>query len=270
MRWLRLPIGLGLLWVIWFVIPVQSWKVPDNVYVIRATSELASLPEGSKLLLEGTLWPEGAVTRLHDGAFLYERHVHYKAHDNSRQTHIFEAEKPDSRLRFADGSELHLPGGMYRRVSRKEEHSSPHAIHDLPWPDALTAPITPSTQDYLLPAQDDWTLRLASQLAKKRAGENWPDTVSAKGIRAGDDVTVHARLEGTSRHLHILAVDRGPLAVHAADMSRENRTVFWLGILLRAFLSLIPLGILSGLWKQPIKESETLPPADEVQDKRKP
>lgn len=266
MRWLRLPVALGLLWAIWFLLPVRDWKIPDDVHVIRAASELTNLPEGSKLLLEGKLWPDGAVTRLHDGAFLYERRVHYKALDNSRQTSIFEAEKPSSRLRFADGSELRLPGSAYQRLARKEERSSQHAIHDLPWPEALTAPITPSTQDYLLPAKGDWMLRLAGELAERRPDESWSDSVSAKGVRAGDDVMVHARQEGAT--VRILSVDRGPLAVHAADMARENRTTFWLGIFLRGFLSLVPLGILSGLWKQHGKEDPAASSTHEYRDER--
>lgn len=273
MRWLRLPLALGLLWAIWFGLPVHAWKIPDDVHVIRATSELAALPEDSKLLLEGKLWPDGAVTRLHDGAFLYERRVHYKARDNARHTSIFEAEKPASRLHFADGSELRLPGSTYRRIARKEERSSQHAIHDLPWPEELTAPLTPATQDHLLPAKDDWELRLAGELIARRADESWTDSVSAKGVRAGDDVMVHARLEGrgAARRVHILTVDRGPLTVHAADMARQNRRVFWLGLFLRSFFSLIPLGILSGLWKRPGRantEDATPPSAHEYRDER--
>ncbi len=267
MRWLRVPVALGLLWAIWFLMPVRDWKIPDDVHVIRAASELATLPEGSKLLLEGRLWPDGTVTRLHDGAFLYERRVHYKARDNSHQTSIFEAEKPASRLRFADGSELRLPGSSYRRLARKEERSSQHALHDMPWPEALTAPITPATQDYLIPAQGDWTLRLASELAERRPDEKWPDSVSAKGIRAGDEVMVHARQEGAT--VRVLTVGRGPLAVHALNTAREKRTMFWLGIFLRSFLSLIPLGILSGLWKRPGKEDAASPSAHEYRDERR-
>lgn len=252
MIWLRLPLALGLLWAIWFLLPVQAWKMADDVHVIRSGSELVGLPAGSQLLLEGRLWPQDAVLRLHDGAFLYERRVHHKSWNSAVQHDIFEAQKPASRLRFADGSALSLPAGHYRPVLRHEKRRSPHPVHDLSLP--AGRPLTPATQPTVLaPAESEWQLRLAESLAGRRAGEDWPDKVSAKGLRAGDAVMVYAVLAhaGDEPRVRATYMDRGPLAVHAADMTREDRRTFWLAIFLRGFLSLIPLGILSGLWKKP-------------------
>lgn len=253
MIWLRLPLALGLLWAIWFLLPVQTWKIGDNVHVIRSTSELGVLPTGSKLLLEGRLWPQGTVQHLHDGAFLYERTVHHKSWNSAVQHDIFEAQKPASRLRFADGSTLPLPAGHYRPIRRHEKRRSPHPVHDLNLP--AVSPLTPATQQTVLAlAESDWQLRFAGSLAARRAGEDWPNKVSAKGFRAGDAVMVYAVLttSGDGQLVKVTRMDRGPLAVHVADMTREDRRTFWLAIFLRGFLSLIPLGILSGLWKKPV------------------
>src|SRR6218665_1709719 len=138
MIWLRLPLALSLLWAIWFLLPVQSWTIAGDVRVIRSASELTVLPAGSKLLLEGTLWPQGAVQHLYDGAFLYERKVHHKSWNSAVQNDIFEAQKPASLLRFADGSELHLPAGHYRPIARHERHRSTQPLHDLTLPSAAT------------------------------------------------------------------------------------------------------------------------------------
>lgn len=256
MIWLRLPIALGLLWAIWFLLPVKTWKIGDDVHVIRSGSELAGVPAGSQLLLEGRLWPQGSVPRLYDGAFLYERRVHHKSWNSAVQHDIFEAQKPASHLRFADGSVLSLPAGHYRPVRRHEKRRSPHPVHDLNLP--AVSPLTPATQRTVLaPAESDWQLQLAGALAGRRADEDWPDKVSAKGFRAGDAVMVSAVLttSGDGLRLKATRMDRGPLAVHMADMTRADRRTFWLAIFLRSFLSLIPLGILSGLWKKPAAQN---------------
>ncbi len=236
MKWLRLPIALSLFLMIWWVFPVQSWRIEKDRLYLQSAKNLTALSNGQKVLLEARIYPNQKDIHYYDGAFIYEREVQHKANGTATETDIFAAERPSVKLIFQDSSSLVLPQVHY--VLR-----TPHLNNK-------TSSSTLSNAEYLPKlrvAKQNYKLRLANPLAEREHGENIKSSLKAKGFRTGDSVLLYACVQQGQIEAEIM--DRGGLKQHQQDMTKQERVSFWLGLFLRGFLSLLPLGILQGLWR---------------------
>lgn len=194
------------------------------------------MPSGQKILLEARIYPNQKDIPYYDGAFIYERQVQHKSNGTNIEADIFSAERPSVKLVFQDNSSLVLPQGYYVLSS----------------PDLKTA--TTSYAEYLPKlrvAKQDYELRLANPLAEREQGEKLKGSLKAKGFRARDNVMLYATVQPQGQ-IKTEIMDRGGLKQHQKDMAKQERTTFWLGLFLRCFFSLLPLGILQRLWKREV------------------
>ncbi|MDP2228747.1 MAG: hypothetical protein Q8J78_14855 [Moraxellaceae bacterium] len=240
MKWLRLPVGLGLLWAIWFGWPAQPWQLPEGAVRIASSGALKQLSPGTIAVLDGRVWPlpeatadAGGLPRKaplpqHDGAFIYERWLRYKTEQGGWTTHLFDARQPAFRLVMADGSTADFSAGAYRENATGRRHNG---------------------LAQLLPAEGNARLRLAPALAAWSPGEK-PERLAAerhsRGFRPGDMAVVYTVAGPVLRATEMAS---GPFEAHATTLTREGRNWWWLSIFLRLFFSLFALGILAGLWK---------------------
>lgn len=237
MKWWRVPVALSLFWAIWFAWPAAPWTLPPAAVRAESAAALAGIAPGTTVILDGRLWPlhDDVARPLHDGAFIYQRWLRYKGDQGGWTTLLFEARQPAFRLLLADGSTVRFVAGHYREDASGFRH------------DGLPP---------LLPGTTTARLRLAPALAPWRDSEVQGPLAAerhAAGFRAGDAVVVYAEQGAAAGDavLRAMEIAAGPFAAHAEALAGEHRRWFLLSLFLRAFLSLIPLAVLAGLWQRP-------------------
>ncbi|MFN3587333.1 MAG: hypothetical protein ACK4UT_07505 [Moraxellaceae bacterium] len=244
MKWWRLPVALALFWAIWFAWPPAPWQLPPGAMRAESATALAGMAPGTTVILDGRLWPlhDDVARPLHDGAFIYQRWLRYKSDQGGWTTLLFEARQPAFRLQLADGSTVRFVAGHYREDESGFRHDGLQAV----------LPTTSTARLRLAPALAPWR---DSEARRPLAAER-----HAAGFRPGDAVVVYAEQGATAADAVLRAAEiaPGPFAAHAEALAGEHRRWFLLSLFLRAFLSLIPLAVLAGLWQRPLPAT---PPA---------